>query len=138
MTKWQLTKKVDRIEDLLEVKVALRYPPVDALEEVSVVRKSPGLIVDLHLSGQVCGQVVENGLTVQCHKLPSTEAIHGVHIAGMRPEAVVDGGKSETCSVTAEGRQHHVTRVERVDKVGRKAVLLLHRIRHQLTSGGHL
>ena len=54
--------------------------------------------------------------------------IHWIDRARMGPETVVNGCKGDPLSLAEEGRQHHVTRIQRMNKIGWKAILLLQTI----------
>lgn len=48
----------------------------------------------------------------------------------MGPEAIVHRHERGTPPLHLQRGQHHMTRVQRMDVIGRKSVLLLHRMRH--------
>ena len=54
--------------------------------------------------------------------------VHSLNIAGVSPEAVMDGGEGDTLGPEVERRQHHVRTVQRVDKVRRESVSIFARV----------
>lgn len=59
----------------------------------------------------------------------SSYFIHNRHGTSMSPKAIVNRDECETGSLTKQRRQHHVTRVKRMDEIGWKRIFLLHYIR---------
>ena len=51
--------------------------------------------------------------------------VHCLHVAGVRPEAVVDGGEGDPLGPEIEGGEHHMGGVQGVDEVGWEAIAVL-------------
>src|SRR3989338_714548 len=103
-------KKVRRIQDVFEIELASS--------------RDWGK-VDVGMDGsEMVVQVVKQRLRVETDKLFTKKAAHAGNMAGVGPEAVVDGAKGEALLVHAQGGEEHVGGVEGVDKVGREGRLL--------------
>lgn len=64
-------------------------------------------------------------LNIEIH----TYLSHHIYRRRMRPKAVMNGDKRDPMSFTHYRCQHHMTRVERMDKIRRESIFLFHSIR---------
>ena len=68
---------------------------------------------------------------MQRDELFPTHNVHFRHSAGMSPITIVNTCERDAGLPQVQRRQHHVRRVERVNKIWRETVSLFHRVRLQ-------
>ena len=59
---------------------------------------------------------------MKSEKLTTANIIHLFDGAGVSPETVVHGAKCDAAAVSVESGEHHVTSVQRMNKVGNEDV----------------
>lgn len=77
---------------------------------------------------QMLGHLLEDGFRMQVDKLLPADGVHAVDVARVRPVAVVYRGKGDPFVMTVNRSEHHVSCIQRVDKVGWERVALLHQV----------
>ncbi|GIX61778.1 F-box/LRR-repeat protein 5 isoform X2 [Babesia caballi] len=114
-----LVEEVHRIPHRLQVQLPARRG-----------RRNGHLAAQPFVAAQV--EVLQNGLAVHGDEPVANRRAHHVHVAGVRPVAVVHSGEAEAAPKHGLRGEHQMRGVQRMHEVGREGELLTSLVHHAL------
>ena len=83
------------------------------------------IIVNHLQMGKLIMKILQESAGVKTMKLPSTDFVHCVDRASVRPEAVMHGGKCDSGPMRMQSSQHHMSRVQSMNIIYNKHMTVL-------------